>query len=48
MLGSSNFANSFFSKVEFENTYKQGEFDREDMRTFERFHKWENYVEERE
>lgn len=35
------------NKVEFANTYKQGEFDRDDMRVFDRFNNWESYVDEK-
>lgn len=35
------------NKVSYATHYKQGAFDREDMRTFERFHKWESYVDEK-
>lgn len=36
------------NKVSYATRYKQGAFDREDIRAFERFHKWESYAEERE
>lgn len=35
------------NKVEFANNYKQGDFDREDMRVFDRFNNWESYVDEK-
>ena len=36
------------NKVEFANTCKQGEFDRGDMRAFDRFNNWESYVDEKQ
>lgn len=34
-------------KVEFAKNYKQGEFDKDDMRIFDRFNNWESYVDEK-
>ena len=36
------------NRVVFANTYKQGEFDRDDMRTFDRFNNWKSYVDEKQ